>query len=331
MIFNEMNTSMSYGAVQESPYELGIGGALMHVYENECNYNALMKAAALSEMRYYNANGGDLFVQEAGAFSGFIGKVKEFFKKVIEKIKSIAKKFVAKINQYTMKDKEFVKKYEKELTRKSSSLKDFEFDGYKFPLTAGTTSTDAACAKIKKDGSDDQDAINDIIEANRGAIVGGSAMTESEYRDELKEKLYGDKETLENINIRNELGNIRDTAKLVKAAEKEEKDIIKEIEKIIKNLDNFIDTLDKEARALDDDDKIAKKDEKIKWTNNRITVYKALSNDLTIYFGAYVKALNDRNRQAKAICVKALSYKPTTESATFDGGYGDIFSGVEIV
>ena len=102
MIFNEMNTNntaISYDAVQESPYELGIGGALMHVYENECNYNALMKAAALSEMKYYNQTGGDLFVQEAGAFAGFIQKAKEFFKKVIEKIKSIAKKFIAKINQ----------------------------------------------------------------------------------------------------------------------------------------------------------------------------------------------------------------------------------------
>ena len=331
MIFNEMNSSISYSAVQESPYELGIGGALMHVYENECNYNALMKAAALSEMRYYNQTGGDLFVQEAGAFSGFLGKVKEFFKKVIEKIKSIAKKFVAKINQYTMKDKEFVKKYEKELVRRN--LKDFEFDGYKFPLTKGNVSATGAINGVRSDS--DQDAINDIIERNRGNIVGGSAMTESEYRDELKEKLYGDKENMDNISIRNELGIIRDTSKFVKEAEKQEKDIIKEIEDFIKNIDKSIDAANKNANNLqkagkDSDAKMA--DDYIKNMNNRITVYKALSNDLTIYFGAYVKALNDRNRQAKAICVKALSYKPTNESATFEeGAYSDIFSGVEIV
>ena len=133
MIFNEMNTSVnSYESVQESPHELGIGGALMHVYENECNYNALMKAAALSELKYYNENGGDLFVQEAGAFNGFMGKVKAFFVKVIEKIKSICKKFVAKIRQFTMSDKDFVKKYANQLQR--ANLKDFEFNGYKFEV-----------------------------------------------------------------------------------------------------------------------------------------------------------------------------------------------------
>ena len=137
---------------------------------------------------------------------------------------------------------------------------------------------------------------------------------------------------MDNISIRNELGIIRDTAKLVKEAEKEEKDIIKAIEKIISDIDKSINTINKGITKEDDEDTVSRKDATIKAHNNKITVYKALSNDLTIYFGAYVKALNDRNRQAKAICVKALSYKPTNESATFEeGAYSDIFSGVEIV
>ena len=334
MIFNDMNNvGVSHESVQESPYELGIGGALMHVYENECNYNALMKAAALSEMKYYNQTGGDLFVQEAGAFSGFLQKAKDFFKKVIEKIKSIAKKFVAKINQFTMKDKDFVKKYQTELVRRN--LTDFEFNGYKFPLAKGNTSTTGAVSDVKADGSDDQDALNDIIEKNRGNIVGGSAMTESEFRDELKDKLYGDKEDIK-VQIRSELGIISDTAKLVKEAEKEEKDIIKGIDDIIKILDNAIKTIDK---GINSDIKSGNYDQKfvddknnaIKYINNKITVYKALSNDLTVYYGAYVKALTDRNRQAKAICVKALSYKANNESASVSEGSYDIFSGVEII
>lgn len=333
MIFNEMNnTVISHESVQESPYELGIGGALMHVYENECNYNALMKAAALSEMKYYNETGGDLFVQEAGALAGFLQKAKDFFKKVIEKIKSIAKKFVAKINQYTMKDKDFVKKYQNELIRKD--LKDFEFNGYAFPDWSGNTETSGAANKVKDDGSDDTDAINDIIEANRGNIVGAGAMTESEYRDELKEKLYGDKEDIK-VQIRAELNTISETSKLVKAAEKEEKDIIKGIDEIIKKIEKKINEIDKginaDIKADKNADTIESRDNHIKASNNRITVFKALSNDLTVYFGAKVKALNDKNRQAKAICVKALSYKATNEAAVSEGGYGDIFSGVEII
>ena len=331
MIFNEMKNTTVVEAVQESPYELGIGGALMHVYENECNYNALMKAAALSEMKYYNQTGGDLFVQEAGAFSSFLGKVKEFFKKVIEKIKAIAAKFVAKINQFAMKDKDFVKKYQTELARRD--LSGMEFNGYAFPAWTGNTSTTGATSSVKADGSDDQDALNDIIEKNRGKIVGGGAMTESEYRDELKEKLYGDKEDIK-VNIRTELNTISETSKLIKAVEKEEKDIIKSIEDIIKALDKDSKGFDKEATKLakeEKDDEVKLNDELIKGINNEITVYKALSNDLTVYFGAVTKALNDKNRQAKAICVKALSYKAQKESAPVAEGYNNIFAGVEIV
>lgn len=331
MIFNEMkNTEVSYEAVQESPYDLGIGGALMHVYENECNYNALMKAAALSEMKYYNENGGDLFVQEAGAFSGFITKAKEFFKKVIEKIKSIAKKFIAKIHQFSMKDKDFVKKYQTELARRD--LSGMEFNGYKFPAWTGNTSTANAVSSVKADGSDDHEALNDIIAKNRGAIVGAGAMTESEYRDELKEKLYGEKDNIK-VNVRAELDVISKTDSLIKAAEKEEKDITKAIGDIIKKLETAAKDVDKSIDVkTDSDSTIRNKDAGIKGINNRIAVYKALSNDLTVYFGAVTKALADKNRQAKAICVKALSYnKAKNESAVVEGTYGDIFAGVEIV
>ena len=101
MIFDSNMSAASatnWDAVQESPYALGIEGGLMHVYENECNYNAIMKAAGISELKYYKENGGDLFVQEAGAAGGLIQKFIAFFKKVIEKIKQIFKKFVMTIS-----------------------------------------------------------------------------------------------------------------------------------------------------------------------------------------------------------------------------------------
>lgn len=329
MIFNEMsNSAISHNAVKESQYDLGIGGALMHVYENECNFNALMKAAALSEMKYYNENGGDLFVQEAGAFKGFIEKAKAFFLKVIEKIKSIGKKFLAKINQYTMSDKDFVKKYQKELLTRD--LRDFEFEGYEFPAWNGNTSYGDAVSSVKNDGSDTQDDLNDIIEKNRGNIVFGGAMTESEYRDTLKEKLYGDKDTIKVV-IRDQLSIISDTSKLTKEAEKEEKDTVKAVENMIKELDKASKEVTKSISMTNTDDENTNRANAIKYMNNKITVFKALSNDLTVYFGAKVKALADKNRQAKAICVKALSYKYKNESASMSGSYSDIFGGVEIV
>ena len=90
MIFDSnISAPTNWDAVQESPYTLGLEGGLMHVYENECNYNAIMKAAGLSELKYYKENGGDLFVQEAGAAGSLIDRFIAFFKKVIEKIKQI--------------------------------------------------------------------------------------------------------------------------------------------------------------------------------------------------------------------------------------------------
>ena len=100
MIFDtnmSSGSTISLESVQESPYELGMGGALMHVYENQLNWNAIMKSVGISEMKYYQNTGRDLFVNEAGAVAGFIEKVKAFFKKVIEKIKQIFKAFMAKI------------------------------------------------------------------------------------------------------------------------------------------------------------------------------------------------------------------------------------------
>ena len=332
MIFNEMNNNVgvSYESVKESPYELGIGGALMHVYENECNYNAIMKAAALSELKYYNETGGDLFVQEAGALSSLLTRIKDFFKKVIEKIKSIAKKFFATINQYTMKDKDFVKKYQNDLRRRN--LKDFEFDGYTFPLKAGNFSISSATKDTKGLGDEDADTINDIIEKNRGAIIGEGPLTESEYRDELKEKLYGDKEDFD-VDINTQMRYILNTKDDIKDAEKAEKEITKNINAIVKKLEDDIKKADKEANSNMRNKKEleAKYDDMtVKALNTDVNIFKALSNDFTIYFGAYVEALKARNRQAKAICVKALSYKHEAASVYSESEY-NIFAGVEIV
>ena len=136
MIFDTVTSSsaINWDAVQESAYPLGLEGGLMHVYENECNYNAIMKAAGLSELKYYKENGGDLFVQEAGAAGSLIDRFIAFFKKVIEKIKQIFKKFVMVISSYVSKDKDFVKKYKPMVFK---NFKEFKFTGWDFESSKG--------------------------------------------------------------------------------------------------------------------------------------------------------------------------------------------------
>lgn len=357
MIFNEMNNSISYEDenIQESPYELGIGGALMHVYENECNYNAIMKAAALSELKYYNETGGDLFVQEAGALSGLLSKIKSFFKKVIEKIKSIFRKFMAAINKHTMADKDFVKKYGPELTRRN--LGDFEFKGYKFDninfnIKSDKSAKTATGGSIGADSSTDE--VNDQIERNRADIIGQSgAMTESEFREALKEKFFGEQDDINvgSMGIRTFLGYINNTKSDIKNVDDEQKRITKNINDSIKEMEKIANAISKESPKSDADyDSAASKEQRkaygvnvkneknadasVKRLDKMITIYRAYCNDLTVAYGAKSDAYVKRNRQAKAICVKALGYKheaAVEESSVSTSDYDDIFSGFEMI
>ena len=394
MIFN---TETYYDDMQvgESPYPVGLEGALM-------------KAVGISELRYYQDTGKSLFVHEAGVFASFIQKAKEFFKKVIEKIKQIFHKFAAVMNQYTMKDKEFVKKYSKELYRKN--ITDFTFDGYTFK------NLDDAVAKgkltdtlesFRKDGSEsssnintakkaafdavrdadssghdtdayrgdkayDSDALETAEDSQRGTILNSLGITgasskaydSSDFREELHDYLYGDggKETLDKINVRQQLQYIENTKKDVREVERQQKEITRAIDKFIKMLDKWETEFNKKDAKWDADtagsekysDKATDgswesdqskqhnyaganindtaKDRLTKYVNFQVSLKRSASNDITTAFGMIIQAVKDRNRQAKAICVKIIGYK--NESASY-GYYGessvnDIFAGVTI-
>lgn len=343
MIFNSDGNigSTNLAAVAESPYELGLKGALMHVYETECNYNAMMKSVGLSELKYYQETGKDLFMNEAGAFGGFIEKANTLFKKIIEKIKAIFKKFMAKVNSFTISDKDFVKKYENDILHKD--VTGMKFTGYEkmkngdptneYTVSMGTFETYIG-------GNDmslkDSDAVNDKIESLRSTLVGGSgAMSEAGLRDKLKEDLYGDKETFDvtSTMVRTALSTIKDTSKTVKAIEKLQKDTIKGIETVIKSLNKNLADFNKDVNENiknKTDDEIKGANDLITAVNNRITVAKAISNDVTVIFGTCSAAAKDANRQAKALCVKVLSYNKK-ESAGVSESAGDIFAGVNFV
>lgn len=341
MIFNNPDSFVK----SSSSYSTFTEGALMAVYETECNYNALMKAVGISELRYYEQTGGDLFVNEAGAFGSFIDKVKKFFKAVIEKIKAIFHKFAALFNQYILSDKDFIKKYRPEIVKKS--LKDFKYKGYTFPdldkfceRISGIQSIDGfrylnksnlnSYKELEKNVDNDiykpltDDQISEAIEQNNGLIAVNSLskkFTEDEMRDEIKEKCFGGKETFD-VNINNQMSYIVNAKDDIKKAETAQKSIIKTIESYIKEVESY----EKEV-IKDYSSSINAKKTKLLNQENRIA--RAISTSLTAAYGIILDAFKQRNRQAKAICVKALSYK---ESAAYDSYYNsdDIFSGVTI-
>ena len=355
MFFNTTSISEStvtnWDEITPSKYEANLEGALMLVYENECNYNALMRAAGLSELKYYKETGGDLFLQEAGAFGGFLEKTKEFFKKVLDKIKSMFKKFFMTVNSYIQNDQDFVKKYSNDILFASTNIADMEIKGYTFKGIDSVSKniTDrmsnvlaieaAEIGRIKKTTDADYNVMNDDnledkIKENRGKITSETAgMDESEFRSKLKELLYGgEKDTLKgsDINIKDQLLYIKDAKSNIKNIQDTEKKVSSSYDKIIKELDNKI----KEFKNITTDDSdagIKSKNNAVKALNQQIRLTKAKSNDVTVACGVLCQAFKDRNRQAKAICIKAVSYasKKKNESAVYSDS-DDLFAGVTI-
>ena len=339
MIFDSnISAPTNWDAVQESPYTLGLEGGLMHVYENECNYNAIMKAAGLSELKYYKENGGDLFVQEAGAAGSLIDRFIAFFKKVIEKIKQIFKKFVMVISSYVSKDKDFVKKYKPMVFK---NFKEFKFTGWDFEsskgpdtnrIPIGTGSADDIAKKHPAVAMTD-DNMEELLNTVRGNVVGESVSDDKEFRDALHKCLYGDDKeemTITAAKCASAFEIISDTKKCIRDAAQEQKSITGKIEAYIKQLEkaknSLVKGLGKEGNTTDTD----RNSNKINAITKDIELNKEYSNIAVTTFSAIIGALKDYNRQSKAICIKALnsgSRKSTEESAIS----GDIFANVEII
>ena len=200
-------------------------------------------------------------------------------------------------------------------------------------------------------------------EIARGKLVGetgGKRLDTDDFRDRLQELFYGDgkdgdKETLEKINMRTQLNYIDDSKKTIKDAERNQRTITKHIENALKKLDKLPEQIRKYVKSDEgkkaigantnpkhqfyssaatdkvDTDKV---EAYVKVVNNGLDVCRSIANDITVGFGVLVQAYKDRVTQAKAICVKALSYKH--ESAMVSESYSDydsndIFSSVNII
>ena len=348
MIFESAYNTTNWDAVQESPYEVGLEGALMHVYENECNYNAIMKAAGIAELAYFKENGGDLFVQEASAGTGLIDRFIAFFNKVKEKIKQMCKKFVMKLTSLAGDDKKWAKKYRSQIL---SNFKAFKFNGYPYPMTnpdfdkAASWVDETPLDKIiaNKDmyagkmTSDDMDKKRGEM---RASMCGESGEIDTkEFKDKMKTMLYGEsKEDLEITTtfITTALNNIENISTDVKNAQDAEKKLTDKITKYVDKLGKARAALSKNiggsSENPDSEAVIDNKSTRINDLNDNITLNKDICQMATQAYGAYIGALKDRNRQNKAICVKALNsasnkrLEKVGESAEYD-----IFANVNII
>ena len=313
----------------ECAYENPFEAASYIVAESVNNYNSIMKAIALDEFGVYESTGVEM-VYEAANFKAFFAKIKEFFKKLWEKIKGMFQKFFAKINSLVMKDKEFVKKYKKQLM--AVKTKDFEYKGYTFTnldkaLPGGVedgTMVSTSIQTLGKGGNvqalltyaEDRsgDSLESLLDSFRGSTLNGGKVESSDYSTELFKyfrKGEESKEYIKDVKVSELLGMIEKTDTSKKAAEKDLKNLKKHIDEILKALDKAENEVVKETPSTDIQSAM------IKAYSASTTVLKERMNIVTLWSGAKLKALKDQNAQAKSVCVKLLTYKPKNESAGF--------------
>lgn len=303
-------------AVQEASCNDFMEGTLEALVENEKNWNSLMEATGINELKWYIENGTEMPYNEAAGQS-YYESAKTWFKKVWAKIQSLFKRFFAVFNKMVMKDKDFAKKYQKDLIQVNT--KDFEYKGFKFSLNA--VSVDAASTSVSADTTFGTDySYSDWLETQMGKVVGSSSMTRKEFAKELFAKLRSGeetKETLEGNDVKPSvlIKYLNGSAEAKKNAEKAYNKLKKETENSIKTTERLQKTTINTATGSNgtDDDTAA-----VQTQSKQIEQLKGKLEILQLVNGACLNAYRACSAQTKSMCVKLLGYKPKKEDAGTD-------------
>lgn len=345
---------MANTSIKESVYDDYLEGALAAVAESVDNDNRLMMAIGIQESAYF-AETGKEFVYTEGVLSSVWNKVKEIVMKIWNKVKELFKRFIAMFDRFFASDKSFVKKYKKRILMADTT--DLEYEGYKFTALNGSVKAlensdlidDNAITKSINDdkgtisgaGDTDEkksDKVEEMLDELRGELCGkgNGKVSASEFSTELKDYFYGDKETLSgaDLNLTTQIGYIENYSDTKKKADKVKTNSDKNFNKIIKKIEQLSkETSDRIATKKDDGTEPTEAENKTNRTEvsnlgHTKRYFTQASQIMATAIGAYLNALKDRNRQARAICVKAMtkggSFKE--ESASFEyPAYGSNF------
>lgn len=328
--------------VEASTHDPGIKGAMAIIAENEMNYATIMQAVGYDELRYFEENGTEM-IYESSTLKDFFGKLKEFFMKVYEKVKGLFKTFIAMLDSWIRSDSDFVKKYRQHLLQVDT--KGFEYKGFVFKLD-GVKVADAATATqgyLNTNGMKETNVgphINggekikeqidiierwrstkeDHVEKMRGLAAGESSakLTSKEFAEKLFTKLRGNEDkpiVIDKVDVGGLLEIISNFKDAKKKAETDFKALEKGINEIIKALNTQEKDIAKAVPGTDAADK-AKTEARsaaIKFAAEVAAAQKDRLAVLQTVQGACMSALKQQNRQAKAVCVKLVSYKPQKE------------------
>lgn len=349
---NEAATVMEDDSVKPSMYEDFTEGAMVAVAESETNYTRLMMGIGITEAVAYSETGEPMVYTES--FIGdVVDKIKAFFKKLWDKIKALFKRFILMFDQYFKSDKDFLKKYKSRILK--SSTKDVTYNGYPFSKANGfrganlaglnNINADTVNAEIERrvlpelmNARGNSDTLSErreeIADNFRGEIVDKQSVDASDFHDELFEYFHGStsKETLSDsdpeLNLSNCITTLEQNKEYIKSAQKI-------VDKIGKWIDDAVKRIEQDSKREitayknnpnnSDREKTEMETDSTKLVTVEISIYRDCGGILTQTIGAVLTALKDMNRQARAICAKAIvkSGKINEESAGseyFGGG-----------
>jgi len=202
MIFGNNTTSLGASTIPMAEgYDCSYGAALALV-ESARNDYAMFKAMIGADYREMGirkeaAEGyvqeGEIEILTEAVGGGIFKKIAELFRKLVAKIKAIAHTFMSKINGIVMKDKDLVKKYQKELlTKKNVNNLEVKWRKIKDKSVVNFGLVDTAGFKKSEGWSEEADERLKVYMRK----AAGSCDTVTEYKNGLIEAALDDQDTV---------------------------------------------------------------------------------------------------------------------------------------
>ena len=291
MIFNSNTTSLGtdhYAMAEGYDCSYGCALALVESARNEYKMFRAMLDIDARELQIQRESNGyvaesQIMVLTESTVSGIWNKIKELFKKLAEKLKAIFHTFMSKINGLYMKDKQLVKKYSKELNRKTNlgnlEVKWIKFDpafrtkGYELKNKISLSSS--ASADYDKFADPDKKFVSDNLSSTDKVLFDGwkedaddrcnyycpDGVSYDSFDSDMDDKFANggepDTEDLKDIGgIRAIIQFMENRSKDLKDLNKNTSDVIKWVDKLVKEADDQANKVAKAASKV----KVGEKD-----------------------------------------------------------------------
>lgn len=332
-VYNDMSSDLN--SVQPFEFEEGMTiaemGAQM-IQENTENYNAIMRGIALTELNYVMENNGQELIYESVDFKAIGNAVVTALKKLWAKICGIADAVIAKFNSWLRDDKKFFDKYKQKIASGKSNIPDgFDAKGYKFsdenisasmPVSTlankivGMAST---VGKIDLDANEfgadfNSSNIESTLDEERASLTYSIYKEGNSFSKALHEAFYGSGEKVHlnasdvaGIDYEGIITGTKKTIDAVKKARDDNKKLIDQYKKSIETACKAVPKNDEQSRLI------------TTALGNMSNAIKKISNLEAEYFKSKISAIKDRNRQAKALVVKLVTY---ADKANYDQKFG---------